>query len=158
MRFVFLLLSVFTLLCSCAPRLKKQLDATLLKTEEKFKGHAGFVLYDPEEQKTLYSFNGAQYFTPASNTKILTFYTCLRIFLDSVPSIRYTASKDSLIFWGMGDPSFLYKYVHNNPTVFNFLKQYPAPLYFSNSNFNTSHFGPGWAWDDYNDYYSTERS
>ncbi len=42
--------------------------------------------------------------------------------------------------------------------VYDFLKQYPSSVYFSNANFNTSHFGPGWAWDDYNDYYSTERS
>lgn len=154
---IWLSVSLF-LFSSCAPKFSKQLDKTFLETEAKYKDHTGFVLYDPAEAKTLYSFNGGQYFTPASNTKIFTFYTSLRLIGDSVPALRYTANKDSLIIWGTGDPSFLYKYVHQNPDVYNFLKQYPSTLYFSNSNFNTSHFGPGWAWDDYNDYYSTERS
>lgn len=160
MRCMRFLIYVFAcvLFSSCSPKFARQLDKTLLETEAKYKDHTGFVLYDPAEGKTLYNFNGAQYFTPASNTKIVTFYTSLRLLSDSVPALRYTANKDSLIFWGTGDPSFLYKYVYNNPNVFDFLKRYPAPVYFSNANYNTSHFGPGWAWDDYNDYYSTERS
>jgi serine-type D-Ala-D-Ala carboxypeptidase/endopeptidase (penicillin-binding protein 4) len=158
MRFLLSLSICLTFLGSCAPRFQQQLDKTFLETEEKFKEHTGFVLFDPEKKETLYSFNGARYFTPGSNTKIFTFYTCLRLLSDSIPALRYKIGVDSLIFWGTGDPSFLYKYVQNNPATYNFLKQYPSPLYFSNSNYNTSHFGPGWAWDDYNDYYSTERS
>jgi D-alanyl-D-alanine carboxypeptidase/D-alanyl-D-alanine-endopeptidase (penicillin-binding protein 4) len=158
MRFLFFVAVSLLLFSSCAPRFQQQLEKSLAATEAKFKEHAGFVLYDPAEQKTIYSFKGEQYFTPASNTKIFTFYTCLRLLSDSVPAFRYTPGRDSLIFWGTGDPSFLYKYVHTNPAVYEFLTRYPSSLYFSTGNYKTTHFGPGWAWDDYNDYYSTERS
>ena len=158
MRFLLILLPVVLISCA-APVLKPMMfDAQLSATETRFKDHVGFVLYDPEKNEELYSFNGDRYFTPASNTKIFTFYTCLRTLGDSIPALRYVVRGDSLIFWGTGDPSFLYKYVHQNGKLFNFLKSSSKQLYFSNSNFNTSHFGAGWAWDDYNDYYSAERS
>ncbi|HYG19857.1 MAG TPA: D-alanyl-D-alanine carboxypeptidase [Ohtaekwangia sp.] len=140
------------------PLTPHRLDSVFLRTEERFKDHTGFVLYDPEKQQTLYSFNADRYFTPGSNTKILTFFTALKILGDSVPALRYIDTRDSLIFWGTGDPSFLYKYVFTDDKAFSFLKNSRRPLYFSNSNFATSHFGAGWAWDDYSDYYSTERS
>jgi D-alanyl-D-alanine carboxypeptidase/D-alanyl-D-alanine-endopeptidase (penicillin-binding protein 4) len=115
------------------------------------------MLYDLEEKKSVYAFNADKYFTPASNTKIFTFYTSLTLLGDSLPALRYVETADSLIFWGTGDPSFLYKNVFNNGRVFNFLKQSGKNLYFSGSNFYTTTFGSGWAWDDYNSAYSAER-
>jgi serine-type D-Ala-D-Ala carboxypeptidase/endopeptidase (penicillin-binding protein 4) len=116
------------------------------------------MLYDLDKQKPVYEYNATKYFTPASNTKIFTFFAGLNILGDSVPALRYFIAGDSLIFWGTGDPSFLYKHVYQNGNVFSFLKSTDKALYFSTSNFNTTHFGSGWAWDDYNDSYSTERS
>jgi len=149
---------VMSSLAACSPVSKRQFNKRLLAAEEKFQDHIGFVVYDAESRKTLYEFNGAQYFTPASNTKIFTFYTSLKILGDSIPGLKYTIRQDSLIFWGTGDPSLLYKNVYTNNRIFQFLKDTPHQLYFTSSNFNTTHFGPGWAWDDYNDYYSAERS
>jgi serine-type D-Ala-D-Ala carboxypeptidase/endopeptidase (penicillin-binding protein 4) len=77
---------------------------------------------------------------------------------DSIPALKYIQQGDSLIFWGTGDPSFLYKEVYDNQRVYSFLKSTSRSLYFSDHNFQTTNFGPGWAWDDYNDYYSAERS
>jgi D-alanyl-D-alanine carboxypeptidase/D-alanyl-D-alanine-endopeptidase (penicillin-binding protein 4) len=134
------------------------LKASLAETETTFKDHTGFVLYDIADKKTLYDYNGAKYFTPGSNTKIFTFYTSLVLLGDSVPGLRYLVNKDSLIFWGTGDPSLLYKEVFDNSRVFSFLKSSPHSLFYSDANFYTTHFGAGWAWDDYNDYYSMERS
>jgi serine-type D-Ala-D-Ala carboxypeptidase/endopeptidase (penicillin-binding protein 4) len=153
-----LLILIPVILSSCAPGLKQVFDKKLNATEARFKDHTGFVLFDPLTNEELYSFNGDRYFTPASNTKILTFFTCLKTLGDSIPALRYIQRGDSLIFWGTGDPSFLYKYVYQNGRVFDFLRSAPGQLYFSNSNFNTAYFGSGWAWDDYNDYYSAERS
>jgi len=145
-------------LVACSSVSKRQFTRTFLSAEEKFHDHIGFVLYDVESKKTLYEFNGPQYFTPASNTKIFTFYTSLKILGDSVPGLRYIVNDDSVIFQGTGDPSLLNRKVFTNNRIFQFLKDAPHQLYFTTSNFNTTHFGSGWAWDDYNDYYSAERS
>lgn len=148
----------FALLASCSPLSRGSLTRLLTDTEKRFHDHTGFVLYDPEKKETVYDFNGAKYFTPASNTKIFTLYTGLKILGDSVPALEYVQRNDSLIFWGTGDPSFLYREVFYDSTVFDFLSHWEGQLYFSPDNFHTTHFGEGWAWDDYNSGYSAERS
>jgi D-alanyl-D-alanine carboxypeptidase/D-alanyl-D-alanine-endopeptidase (penicillin-binding protein 4) len=155
------LLVIFWFTCfafSCAPVSKKSLHKSFKLSDAKFKDHTGFVLYDLDRNKTLYEYQSANYFTPASNTKIFTLLGCLSILGDSVPGLKYSELGDSLVFWGTGDPSFLYKEVYDNGRVYSFLQSAERPLYFSDANFQTTHFGPGWAWDDYNDYYSAERS
>jgi serine-type D-Ala-D-Ala carboxypeptidase/endopeptidase (penicillin-binding protein 4) len=153
-----LLVAALSLLYSCSPVSRGKLHRSFSQTEEMFQDHTGFYLYDPDQDKTLFDFNGSRYFTPASNTKIFTFFASLKILGDSVPALEYVQRNDSLIFWGTGDPSFLYKEVFYDSGVYDFLKTAPGQLYFSNSNFHTTHFGEGWAWDDYNSGYSPERS
>lgn len=143
---------------SCSPISHTRLNKMLRATEARFQDHTGFVLFDPEENKTVFDFNGSRYFTPASNTKILTLYAALKILGDSVPALEYVQRNDSLIFWGTGDPSFLYKEVFYDSGVYHFLRAAAGDLYFSGANFHTGHFGDGWAWDDYNSGYSSERS
>lgn len=142
----------------CSPAARLGLKKSFEKTEEKFHDHTGFILYDLEKDKTIYEFNASKYFTPASNTKIFTLYASLKILGDSVPALKYVEKNDSLIFWGTGDPSFLYKFTFNNNRVYNFLASTTKKLYFSFNNFSSEHFGPGWAWDDYNSAYASERS
>ncbi|MBL0741747.1 D-alanyl-D-alanine carboxypeptidase/D-alanyl-D-alanine-endopeptidase [Chryseolinea lacunae] len=143
---------------SCSPIAPRKLNKMLRATEAKFQDHTGFMLYDLQDKKTIYAYNEAKYFTPASNTKIFTFFTALNVLGDSLPGLRYVEHGDSLIFWGTGDPTFLYKNVFNNGRIFSFLASRTAKLYFSASNYNTTAFGPGWAWDDFNSSYSPERS
>lgn len=134
------------------------LNRSFTRTEQKFQDHTGFMLYDLDKRKSVYEYNASSYFTPASNTKIFTFYTALSVIGDSIPALKYVQRGDSLIFWGTGDPSLLSRNVYSNNSVLSVLTNAPETLYFSSSNFHTTHFGPGWAWDDYNDYYSAERS
>jgi len=156
LRFV-LLLGITGWFFSCSPISPRKLDKLFRYTEMNFHDYTGFMLYDLEGKKTVYAYNADKYFTPASNTKIFTFYTSLTVLGDSLPGLRYVESGDSLIFWGTGDPSFLYKNVFDNGRVFNFLSQTNKKLFFSGSNFYTTTFGSGWAWDDYNSAYSAER-
>lgn len=157
MRFLYFILMV-GFLCSCSPASRLGLKKAFETTEDKFQDHTGFILYDLDQHKAVYEFNSAKYFTPASNTKIFTLYTALRILGDSVPALKYIQRNDSLIFWGTGDPSFLYQNTFDNGRVFDFLNHTTQNLYFSVSNFHTTLLGSGWTWDDYNDYYSAERS
>lgn len=158
MRFLILAVVLGLLLTSCSSTSTLRLNKTFSETEQRFKDHTGFVLYDPEKNETVYDYNGDKYFTPASNTKIFTLYAGLKILGDSVPALEYVQRNDSLIFWGTGDPSFLYQEVFHDSTVYDFLSQADADLYFSPANFHTTHFGRGWAWDDYSSGYSPERS
>lgn len=146
------------ILTSCSPLTRGRLNKTFDETERRFNDHTGFVLYDIEKNRTVYDFNGSRYFTPASNTKIFTLYAALKILGDSVPALEYVQRNDSLIFWGTGDPSFLYQEVFFDSSVYNFLSRAESNIYFSSANFHTQHFGEGWAWDDYSSGYSAERS
>lgn len=139
--------------CSPAYKLHKQIE----RSEVEFHDHIGFTLFDPVRKKTLYDHQGDRYFIPASNTKIFTLYAALQILGDSIPGLRYVAKGDSLIFWGTGDPSFLYDDVVASTRTLNFLSRFDS-LYFSGANFDTDHFGPGWAWGDYRYAYQVERT
>ncbi len=155
-RFIFCFFGIALFLAACSPAVF--IEKEIASTEERLQDHMGFMLYDPVSKKALVEHKSAQYFTPASNTKIFTFYAGLKLLGDSVPAMRYQIKDDSLIFWGMGDPSLLYKNVFQNNRVLSFLKSSNKSLFFSGINFQTERFGQGWAWDDYNYDYSPERS
>ncbi len=112
---------------------------------------------DPESNKIINEYNSHKYFTPASNVKLLTFYASLKILGDSLPALNYVIQNDSLIFQGTGDPSFLYADAPESK-VYDFLKNYEGNLYYQHPAYTEESFGPGWSWDDYNYYYSVERS
>jgi D-alanyl-D-alanine carboxypeptidase/D-alanyl-D-alanine-endopeptidase (penicillin-binding protein 4) len=119
--------------------------------------HTGFYLFDPSTQKVISDVNGAKYFTPASNTKIFTFYTSLRILGDSIPALKYAIRGDSLIVWGTGDPSFLNRDLPES-RIYDFFKNHWGDIYLSFENYYDESFGPGWAWDDYLYYYQPEKA
>ncbi|NUQ24029.1 MAG: D-alanyl-D-alanine carboxypeptidase [Saprospiraceae bacterium] len=136
----------------------RKLEQLIDKSPVFSKMFTGFALFDPETSQILCQRNGDRYFTPASNTKIFTFYTALKILGDSLPALHYITRGDSLIFWGAGHPAFLHAELTADSTVFLLLQQHKGKLFFCADNFLDDRFGPGWAWDDYRDYYQPERS
>ena len=119
---------------------------------------SGFMLYDPAAREVLVERDAEKYFTPASNTKILTLYTALRVLGDSIPAFRYASRGDSLIFWGTANPMFLHPQLPQDTSYRPLLRDSSCQLFFSNHNFKDRRFGPGWAWDDYNHNFQVERS
>ena len=115
----------------------------------------GFALYSMDDKKIIWQQNADKYFTPASNTKLFTFYTCLNMLGDSIPALKYVDRHDSLIFWGTGDPSFLHSDL-KAAKAFNFLKNCGKRLFFAPGRYTDDFYGDGWAWNDYNDYYQPE--
>jgi D-alanyl-D-alanine carboxypeptidase/D-alanyl-D-alanine-endopeptidase (penicillin-binding protein 4) len=143
-------------LFACSPQLAIRKE--LISSEKNLKDHVGFMLYDPTAKKSLIEYKYENYFAPASNVKVFTFYTALEILGDSIPALKYIERNDSLIFWGMGDPSFLYANVSGTNKVIDFFASRSQKIFFSQSNFYAERFGPGWAWEDYNYPFSPERS
>jgi len=141
--------------CSLDRRLSADLSRQLKQSAPLSSHYTGLVIYDLENQKTLFSQNGDKYFTPASNTKLFTFYAALKILEASIPSLRYIEKGDSLIFWGTGDPAFLQSRLKDQ-TAYNFLRQSNKQLFFAAGRYTGSFYGKGWQWDDYNDYYQAE--
>jgi D-alanyl-D-alanine carboxypeptidase/D-alanyl-D-alanine-endopeptidase (penicillin-binding protein 4) len=136
--------------------IKKRRIKKLFKRSQIANDHfTGFALYDLDDKKMIYELNADKYFTPASNTKLFTFYTCLKMLGDSIPALRYEVRHDSLVFWGTGDPSFLHSDL-KGVNGLKFLQQSKQQLYYSTAGYTGELYGPGWAWDDYNDYYQAE--
>ncbi len=155
---ILLLMGMVTFLSNSAHagKIKKRKIRKLFKHSLIVKDHfTGFALYDMDAKKMIYELNADKYFTPASNAKLFTFYTCLKMLGDSIPALRYITHHDSLIFWGTGDPSFLHS-ILKGVNGFNLLKNSDKKLFFSSGQYQNDFYGAGWAWDDYNDYYQAE--
>lgn len=157
-------LSLLTcLLASCgifkssATRRGASLEREIVHSPVFSKAFTGFTLLDPGSGKTLADVQGDHYFTPASNTKILTLATCLEVMGDSVPGLQYTnLYGGSTIIRGTGDPTFLHPAFIDFKSTHTWMKSQKQLYYLTRE--NIPRFGPGWAWDDYNEPYSTERS
>ena len=146
----FLLLGLIS--CSTA----KQIEKDLYKQSELNNYFRGFVVYNTKKQKEIINYNGAKYFTPASNTKLFTFYTSFKTFKDSVAGLEYIKIGDSLIIKGTADPSFLYGFEESK--TLSFLKNANREIYLLDKNIAEQPFGDGWSWDDYAYYYMPEKS
>lgn len=147
--------------CSSTAYLKNTKTFTReIEKKKEFKNNFnGFVVLNPQNGKYLIEYNADRYFTPASNTKLFTFFTGLSVLGDSLPGLRYKyVGKDSLIIWGTGDPTFLHHFIRTD-TVYHFLKANSSKnIFISKSNDESIFYGSGWSWDDYNEYYSAEIS
>ena len=119
--------------------------------------HVGISVYDPGKKKTLAAYQDDHYFTPASNTKLFSFYAALTVLGDSLPGLQYQLRDSVLVLRGTGDPSLLHPDLPPSAVV-DFLKNRKEKLMFSTAHTDNPTYGPGWSWDDYNDYYQAERS
>ncbi len=120
--------------------------------------HVGVTIYDPVARKTLFAYRDTHYFTPASNTKLLTLYVALQSLGDSLTSARYLNTNDTLYVWGGGDPGTWYPQPENNHPLISFLTGVEKPVVFSDAHFKAGRFGRGWAWDDFPYAFQCERT
>ena len=142
---------------NCSGIKRATLNHRLSDLEKEFNHHVGLSIYDPLRSKMVYEFNGSRYFTPASNTKILTFYTCLKSLPDSLTTFFFKEKGDSLLLWPAGDPTFLNPEFPSSQ-VPQVLRETDKLIYISFSNSSVESFGPGWAWEDFPYTFSSERA
>jgi D-alanyl-D-alanine carboxypeptidase/D-alanyl-D-alanine-endopeptidase (penicillin-binding protein 4) len=135
------------------PKIRK-----MFKKSEILNDHfTGFMLYDLGKRKQVAEQLSHRYFTPASNTKLYTFYAGLKLIKDSIPGLQYLTRGDSLIFWATGDPVFLHPDFAEQK-VLNFLRNSGKELFWAKGIYKGSFYGTGWSYDDYNEYYQPEIS
>nr|WP_293301334.1 D-alanyl-D-alanine carboxypeptidase [Allomuricauda sp.] len=147
-----ILISLFlTIGCSSV---KKTLNTQLQKDPLKNSFH-GLVVVDAHSQKTIYDQNGDRYFLPASNTKVVTFYTGVKMLPKNIPTLKYAVANDTLFIEGTGDPSWLHPHLKDSTAIQWLKKQGTIALYLNN--IEEDRYGPGWAWEDYDTYFSPER-
>ena len=132
---------------------KNHLESDFYKTQ-----FTGFYLYDPNTKEVLENYNGEKYFTPASNVKIFSLYSAMKVLPDSIPALRYYKKDNDLFIEGLGDPTFLHPEFKSVTRALDFLKKEPGNIYLHWGNFEGSRLGLGWSWEDYEKYYSPERS
>ena len=153
--------SLLIILSSCAvtksvsKQISKQANSILLKDSAIATGHIGICIYEPATNKYWYNYNSTHYFIPASNTKLFTLYAGMKYLGDSLVGLRYSNSKDSITIYPTGDPTFLHPDFLKQP-VFDLLV---SKKYFEfHSQYFTDNLGKGWAWNDYQDEFMTQRS
>ncbi len=121
------------------------------------KHFTGLAVYDPVTKEWLYTKNIGRYFTPASNIKLLSLYSGIKLLGDSIPGLYYKFKGDTMVFRGTGDPTFLHPDFSRQKT-FEFLKSHKGPLLFTPTAISSKPYGPGWSWDDYHYDFQPERN
>lgn len=152
---LFIIISVVA--CSPQKFIAKDVKTNLLKEPSLATAHVGISLYDPEEKKYLYNYQGEQYFVPASNTKIVTCYVAMKYLGDSLAGVHYEEGPDAITLVPTGDPTLLHRDYQRQPVI-DFLKSTNRPLQIIYKNWKENALGSGWSWGDYNSNYMVERS
>lgn len=153
-----LLSGIFMLTVLCSHSIRPRKIRKQLKRSEILNDHfTGFALYDISSRKMLVEVQSDKYFTPASNTKLFTFYTALNMLGDSIPGLQVTEKGDSLIFSGTGDPTFLHP-DFSSSSLLKKLQSSKKKLFWAQGKYRGDFYGTGWSYDDYNEYYQPEIS
>ncbi len=139
--------------CSVSKQIAKQASRILLQDSVISTGHIGISIYEAATNKYWYNYNGDKYFVPASNTKLFTLYAGMKYLGDSLVGLRYKETGDSIIIYPTADPTFLHPDFLQQP-VYSFLSDSKKITFCSQ--YFTSYFGKGWAWDDYQDEYMAQ--
>lgn len=118
----------------------------------------GFALYDPVLDSMLYSHQAEKYYTPASNTKLFTFYTTLKILGDSLPLYRLAQRPGVNVIQGTGNPLFMHPDFPKDSSLIRMIQSLNGITHLSVDNYVEDRFGPGWSWADYSYAYQMEKT
>ena len=155
----FLLVFMLIAAGSCSPykEISRSAGKNILNDSAFSAAHTGISVFDPSEGKFLYRYQDNKYFTPASNTKIITCYAGMKILGDKIPGMYYFENDTALFLVPSGDPTFLHHDFDEQP-VAGLIKNSKKKIYMSPLGWNELPLGPGWSWDDFSEAYMPERS
>jgi D-alanyl-D-alanine carboxypeptidase/D-alanyl-D-alanine-endopeptidase (penicillin-binding protein 4) len=152
-------LFTFFLLLSTAACSVRQAQKTLLADPALKGAHVGVAVYNASKEKWVDRHLSDLYYTPASNTKILSTYLGMRFLGDSIPGWKMAENKDSIFLLPLGDPSFLHPDFTYQP-IADLIRQTKKQvvLCFPDKPDAFAMYGKGWSWDDYPEDYQPERN
>ncbi len=142
--------------CSASRNIRKTTDILFSDSLLQY-AHVGIAVYDPGKKEYIYQHQSDKYFTPASNTKIISLYAGLKYVPDSLEGIWFQETVDSVLVQPTGDPTLLHPDFVQQP-VMDFLERQTKPIAVNNGNWGTRALGNGWSWNDYGTGYMVERS
>ena len=148
---------IFLLSCGMSRQIGNWAKDDIVNDSALKSAHVGISVYDPASNQYIYNYQGDKYFVPASNTKLFSLYAGIKYLGDSLIGIRFLETDTSIFIFPSGDPTLLHPDFARQPVI-DFLKNSKKPLYLIDNNWKEQPLGAGWAWDDYNDDYSAERS
>ena len=165
----FLLISVILLpfiFSSCASKGKlnffqhRKLDKTIEQSAIFNTGYSGFLIVDAESANVVYEKKSKNYFTPASNTKILTLLAAIEILKDSIPVFYFQEKRDSIRIFPVGSPSLNTPFIEEEEEIIAWLRTMASEkqIILCKTKTKERRFGPGWAWDGFNFNYQPEKS
>ncbi|WP_367391585.1 D-alanyl-D-alanine carboxypeptidase/D-alanyl-D-alanine-endopeptidase [Lewinella sp. LCG006] len=140
-------------------KLVSHLTENVANSEVFQQGFTGFALFDPEERQVIYQYQADKYFTPASNTKILTFFAAQTLLRGEWPVIHYQERGDTLMLWGTGYPLLLHPDFVGYDTLSKWLQLRKENTWIiANGHYQDERYGEGWSWDDYPYGYQMEKA
>jgi D-alanyl-D-alanine carboxypeptidase/D-alanyl-D-alanine-endopeptidase (penicillin-binding protein 4) len=156
LKFIFIIIGSILLFFGCksaqvTKKITKHFDSGFYDNQ-----FAGLLVVDPTSNDTIFKYNANKYFIPASNTKIFTLYTALQVLSNKIPAFKYHIDKDTITIQGTGDPTFLHTFFKDS-TALKTAKNFKKVNLIINNLYDKK-YGPGWAWEDYDTYFSPERS
>ncbi|WP_340198940.1 D-alanyl-D-alanine carboxypeptidase [Ascidiimonas sp. W6] len=137
---------------------QNRFTSEMIKVSEKEHFITGFMLYDPDKKDTLISINHNKYLNPASNTKIFTLYSAMKMIGDSIPAIKWKEQNDTLFLMGTGDPTLLHPWFNSMRVIELINTSSTKKVVLDTGNYLEDKYGPGWAWEDYAYYFMPERN
>ncbi len=156
LKFLFIVISSIVIIFGCksaqiTKKITKHFDEDFYDSQ-----FTGLLVVDPASKDTIFNYNAHKYFTPASNAKIFTLYTALQVLQEKIPAFKYNINKDTITIQGTGDPTFLHSYFHDS-TALKMAQNFKKVILIL-PHLSDEKYGPGWAWEDYDAYFSPERS
>jgi serine-type D-Ala-D-Ala carboxypeptidase/endopeptidase (penicillin-binding protein 4) len=144
--------------CSLQKRIDTTAKSILINAPDLKSAHIGISIYEPATAKYWYNYQSDKFFTPASNTKIVTCYAAMKYLGDSLTGLQYASNNQDLFILPTGDPTLLHRDYPNQPVIRFLQSQRSKNILVADYNWQENAWGTGWSWDDYNDDYMAERS
>ena len=113
------------------------------------------LIYNQNKGKIVFENNAEDYFIPASTLKLVTALITKQVYPDNITLALYRAQGDSLHLKPTADPTLWHPKLHQSQFD-SILEAYEHLIIHLNK--AVSPYAPGWSWDDYDRYYSAERS